>query len=228
MPRHLSIDTPDGLILAFPVPRGYFRSKFLPMLVALQDRWTKMPPNELPEEGRQPKTTAELMLEDPWCIGVIKAIVSLIPTFPENALTIDLLQQNPDIFRSLFIGIGMDNPDLVLLHDFKPIDRGYKPFDEREPTEKNITIKDIPMPTSGDPDLDILADLIGGMESVSGAFTLLNTLDSESLDKLFYRLEARDERIRDPDAIVQKYLKERLDAWIADNRATFEKALYGE
>lgn len=211
MPRYLSIDTPTGPLLIYPVVRVNLRTKFLPLLDALQQKWLTI--------------DTEAMLSDPWCIGTIEAIAALIPTYPENGLTIDLLRQRPILLRQLFTGLGMDTPLLVQLHEFQPIDRGEVPPEPGE--KKHITLKDIPMASSGDPDADILADLIGGMESVSDALLLIERLDSESLDRLFFRLEERNDRARDPDGVMQRYLKGRLDEWISENQDVYDEALYG-
>jgi hypothetical protein len=208
MRRKVTIELPDSPLFIYPVPRGLLEDPFLELLKLLQKEWVKM--------------DVDAMLSDAYCLGILKALLPLLPTYPQGLLTIETLQANTTLFKQLFVGIGMEKPLLVTLHDYKAIERKPRPADAP------LSLRDVPFESSGDATIDLLADLIHSTESVEQATTILNTFDAESLDKLFFRLEQHSDRSHDPDGVLEDFINDKFDKWIDENREEYDRVVFSQ
>lgn len=123
-------------------------------------------------------------------------------------------------FESLFLAQVINGEiapcRLIELHSFKAEGRRLKGEGEA------LTPADIPIPSSGLPDADLFASLIGIDNTIEGAWRMWTQLDAEFIDKAISHL---NELRRDPQERMNEYLKARFDEWKRENRTSYYKDL---
>lgn len=160
---------------------------------------------------------------------LVDAIAQMLPHHPGLPLLVEPLKEDAELLHSLFFS---QNPlgRILQLHRFESI----RPKEERRSLEEledtEITIKDLPFPTSGDIDCDLRANLMSAL-GVDAADRIWRTTDAESIDKIMYTLEILNkppnERIQ--DYLDEKYerLRKKYQEWKAGEGAEILRKRYG-
>ena len=136
-------------------------------------------------------------------------LVNLLPRLDiVDTLGFDVGKLDQDTFESLFIADKFNGEyvpcKIVQLHSFEP--PKTKPQKEKSPLP--------PIPSSGLPEIDLFASLIGIDETIDGAYQLWKTLDMESIYAVIHQL---NELRKSPDDRMNEHLAEQYDIWKAQN-----------
>jgi hypothetical protein len=199
--RFLEITYPNG-DLAYIAPVSRARITALELLLRqLSDRWVK-----------SKLDTAEL-LNDYGSWQLMNRIAAFFPRIDlpgTMGFDIDALRDDPDQLESLFLaqteeGQGpLQVARLIDLSCFEPIEIPLWRLDT----------EDEPIPSSGDPDMDLMAMLTASTTAQDAAF-VMDTLSTEQLDRfLFYLAELR----RDPGERRQEFLDSDYQNWKEENQ----------
>lgn len=159
---------------------------------------------------------------DDKCQFIMQRISNLLPRLDVDNNGIDVNLLNTESLEGLFIG-EIKNGELypsklIRLNEFE-----IKQKKAKKPGE-DLTPSDIPIPSSGIEEADLIATLIGCDDSVDGAMQLFSSFDAEMLNGIIYYL---NEMRRDPQERMNEYLKEQFDEWKRENQTTYHDALFG-
>lgn len=204
---YLEIKYPyGGIALIGAVPRSKIVALEI-MLRYLYDRWI--------EKG----LATNDLLDDTGCWQMMTRIANCFPRLDvADKMGFDLssLKSDPDQLEALFL--AQCQPDeslipakLVELNCFEPLPvPAWRISEDTEPT-----------PSSGDPDMDLMAMLTVSSNAQDAAF-LMDRLNTQQLDRyLFYLAELR----RDPEDRTKEALSDDYLTWKNENKETVREAL---
>jgi hypothetical protein len=211
MDEHVEIHYPDGrLAIVGPVPR----SALVPLEIMLRkiyERWLEC----------QYNTSHLIQQNGTW--KLMQQIAALFPRLDEPGkvgFSIATLRspKHAAQLTELFLGqrneTGYDSPQLMLLNVFVALELPAW----RQPDEE-----DEPIPSSGDPDMDLLASLSRAFNSsMADALLAYRTLNAGQIDRLMFAIAElhRDPEDRQKEALALDYL-----AWKAENPEVLDEAL---
>ena len=205
--RSLHILLPNEDIWVAPTPQANLRSLKL-LFESLHANWTEF------HWGQRERSLAQK-------IANLLPRLDILGTW---GFDITQLQSNPDRLIELFYASrspdGRRQPCQILeLHSYTP----RKHLWDRKPDDE-IRPEDIPIPSSGLYEIDLLAGLIQIDGSIAGGRWLLENLDANAIDALVFNYR---ERQRDPKQRYNEYLKERFEEWQSQNKSVYMKAMFG-
>ena len=204
--KFVEVRFPLSSALIAPVPRSQLVTLEI-LLRKLYERWIELK-----------LSTSDLMKENAsW-----KLMIQIANFFPrldtpgKTGFDLSLLHDDPDQVEALFLAQTDDDdsltlPKLVELNCFEPLPiPAWRIDDEAEPT-----------PSSGDPDMDLLA-MLSVSSNVQDAAFLMDRLSAYQLDRyLFYLAELR----RDPEDRKKETLAADYSAWKEENVEAVREAL---
>ena len=101
----------------------------------------------------------------------------------------------------------------VALHSFEPL----KSTKKIVPIEEEVTVDNVPIPSSGDQDADLLASLMCVTQGdAMSAQLMYESWDAERLDRFIF---AFNERQRDPEERKAEYMASLFEQWKSNNQA---------
>jgi len=158
------------------------------------------------------------------CQLIMHKISGLLPRLDIKGYGIDIKLINTENLESLFIGVVENNQltssKLIKLNEIKQL--GIKK--EKKPGEA-LTPADVPIPSSGIEDADLMATLIGLDDNVQGAAYIYNNFDAQFINGMIMHL---NELRRDPQGRLNEYLNQQFEEWKRENQQVYRDALFGE
>jgi hypothetical protein len=211
----LEIPFTDGdFALVRPCPRGYLDVLEV-LLKKAHGQWLKASSN--PAKGYE--TLSES------CLVTLSKVLKLLP----RADSLDDLEitriRETDLVR-LFIAKADNNGqfatcDLINFHQYEPCKSSKK----IPKLEDEMTVDNIPIPSSGSADADILGALVSICQGDAMSVQLIyETWDAELIDKVLF---AYNERQRDPEERLAEYRQAEFDRIKEANKAKFRKVQFG-
>ena len=111
--------------------------------------------------------------------------------------------------------------DLITLQQYEPC----PPSKDIPPLEKEMTVDNIPMASSGDPAMDLLGTLLCLTQGDPiGAQYMMETWDAETIDKALF---AYNERQRDPEERLAEYRKKEFERIKQERALEIRKLHFG-
>lgn len=201
--RSLIIEWDGDFAIVSPVPRSHLNSLEI-MLGYLHKCWQ--------EDG--------FRLSDRVLV-IAERIAALFPRLDKlEEFGFDVRSLSTAELESLFLGQVVDNVvqpcKLLQMHHFES--KALPPKKEGEP----LTSADVPIESSGLPDADLFACLIGLDDSIEGAWWMWSHFDAQMISAIIDQL---NERRRDPQERLNQYLNERFTEWKQENQQTYLDAL---
>lgn len=221
MPNPLPVQYPDGTVFFLdPLPRA--RLKNLETLLSeLQTQW-------------QENFSRQLLpfLEDPAIQDLMQRIINLFPRHDiPGGFGIDLkpilqvaiatddphqlkhVVQLQELFLVQLVSRKANHCKLISFHQYEPLPAPA--WQEKDP--------DTAVPSSGNPDMDMLANLTLGMEGrFEAAWLAFNTLNSYQLDCFLFSL---NEMRRDPEERRAQRIGEDYAAYKQENQEEWRKGM---
>lgn len=206
--RSLLIEYDDDFVIIAPTPRIH-QFSFETLLNHLQEKWQQ-----------QEQADGIPLVEDIVRQAAERLSVMLPRLDKPGTFGFDVRSLPQSEFESLFLAQVINGKiypcKLIELHSFKT--EAKKPKKEGE----ELTPADIPIPSSGIPDADLFASLIGIDETIEGAWRLWTQFDSEFINGAIAHLS---ELRRDPKERMNEYLKRSFDEWKQQNKGSYYNAL---
>lgn len=212
---HVEIDYPDGRIaIVGPVPRSHLVPLEI-MLRKLYERWLEF------------ECHTEKLIKHRGAWALMQQVAALFPrldTPGQTGFSIALLRSDKHApqLEALFLGerqqteqgTKFGSPKLLTLNVFIELETP----DWRQPEEDEE-----PIPSCGDPDMDLLGSLSRAFDnSMADALLAYRTLNAGQIDRLMFAIAElhRDPAERQQEALSLDYL-----AWKADNPEVLDEAL---
>jgi hypothetical protein len=159
------------------------------------------------------------------CLLTLTKVIDLLPRVDScEEIDISLIRET-DLVR-LFVAKADSNGqfstcDLINFHQYEPCKSSKVVPDLAD----EITVDNVPIPSSGDGATDLLGALLSICQGDAfSAHLIYETWDAEMIDKTLF---AYNERQRDPEERFAEYRQSEFDRIKAANKEKFRKAQFG-
>lgn len=205
--RHLWIAHSDRtLALIYPACEGDLPS--LEILIAkLTELWLETGCDVLP-----------LLAGTGWAIA--RSILDLIPHAAHLPVNLNLLKSDPTLFTQLFFPQSENRPGRIAELHLYELPQGS--IAEPWTPDRNLTIADIPFPTSENRIADNIALMFYNFEAPD-ALAMLKQMDRETRSRVQMVLA---ELNRPVDERIAEYSRKCFESWREANEAEFQKSIY--